>query len=589
MPFERTASTKTEQTLTDGSAGYYTPLETPLITPHGTDGEDEDENSFSSASSEGTISTTESFPLPLHVDVEPTAEEEEEEAQQQQQQKQHDQQIIVLMNCGELLNNLKTPTTSNNKKSITNLIPSANTPCSLTRNNDNRRRRRRFLRQKQQQEPQRRATTWTPPPILSRSQSFSILEESLIFHSPIDHMLLSPESVQPNSGDAAEDGNNYSMCNKINEEVMSSPHSPNGNNSQELQVGKPSRDGTTANDGKEREGKKEEVSKVEICLDAALMKFSALPDLDLHDCMTNDACSSEQSSDNTATITKFQWLSLLARWKHQEMEKAIMSWPTLDHYFQIQQRGNAISMIYNNTHTNEDDDDIQILSSYVSELGPLPCCCCELDSPCTSSSNGGIAFTNEGENPEFLVVNRNGKDHRWDWSYDGNRYTFQENIRQGIESCLDDSASATVSSKVKDLISIAEKSLPLFRSILQSICSSFNSDSTTVQNPPLFYPTWTASVKSRERILQKAITRYHGDVTQVKDILRGYVIAPNDCSLVCALMALLRLEKSCPIIRIKNLFRVTNLGALVPTNLPTGYRHILVSIRLENGLLAGML
>ena len=41
------------------------------------------------------------------------------------------------------------------------------------------------------------------------------------------------------------------------------------------------------------------------------------------------------------------------------------------------------------------------------------------------------------------------------------------------------------------------------------------------------------------------------------------------------------------IIRFKNLFRVSPMGMVVPSDLPTGYRHILVNLRLDDGMVVG--
>ena len=80
---------------------------------------------------------------------------------------------------------------------------------------------------------------------------------------------------------------------------------------------------------------------------------------------------------------------------------------------------------------------------------------------------------------------------------------------------------------------------------------------------------------------------------------------PDEGSLVCALLFLNQCSDNSPdikdfkeksnievmpfnVVRIKNLFRVTPLGSIVSSDLSTGYRHVLVNIRLNNdGLIAG--
>jgi hypothetical protein len=85
--------------------------------------------------------------------------------------------------------------------------------------------------------------------------------------------------------------------------------------------------------------------------------------------------------------------------------------------------------------------------------------------------------------------------------------------------------------------------------------------------------------------------------------LRGEITFPDEGSLICGLYSLHSLAehngnrekigsaKSVPsfkIVRLKNLFRTTRAGNEFYHSLPTGYRHILVNLRLNGGLIAGM-
>jgi hypothetical protein len=113
----------------------------------------------------------------------------------------------------------------------------------------------------------------------------------------------------------------------------------------------------------------------------------------------------------------------------------------------------------------------------------------------------------------------------------------------------------------------------------------------------------SVGVKDYSSIRKKATRKYNGDVSQVKDALRGEITFPDEGSLICGLYSLHSLAehngnrekigsaKSVPsfkIVRLKNLFRTTRAGNEFYHSLPTGYRHILVNLRLNGGLIAGM-
>ena len=110
--------------------------------------------------------------------------------------------------------------------------------------------------------------------------------------------------------------------------------------------------------------------------------------------------------------------------------------------------------------------------------------------------------------------------------------------------------------------------------------------------------TFSVDVKDPHVASRKAYQKYQGDILLVKDILRARLSFPDEGSLVCGLSYLFKNTKiqhgeddagsSIALTRIKNLFyRQVPQQCLSPSPLPTGYRHVLVNVRLENGLLAG--
>jgi hypothetical protein len=110
----------------------------------------------------------------------------------------------------------------------------------------------------------------------------------------------------------------------------------------------------------------------------------------------------------------------------------------------------------------------------------------------------------------------------------------------------------------------------------------------------------SVDIKSASAIRRKAARKYDGNVARVFDALRAQVVFPDEGSLVCGLWQLWCMHKgqailsSSPdqcegleIIRVKNLFRTSQVGNACFQELPTGYRHILINIRLQTGIIAG--
>lgn len=523
LQMEQAISEMGDETQTEWSDGFYTPLETPLatVTSCHRDSVGVDDDVISST---GTISSTESFPAAIS-------------SPRMETKASHHMMEEISVKLTEHLN------THSNTDAF-------RLPCATP-----------SLRRRWKKPSSTQSLTpvnqLTPVNHLSRCHSFSNAEEStVVFVTPIRPHILPSESFRLSSA-----GNNSEdlFWNKLPEEI--SPSQDDTFIFEELPaIVKETHPAST----KEKQNQVEGIpyNNSDIILDEALMKTFALTDLDL----SFISCSEQMISEKE--LAKFQWLATLARWRHKEMEKAMMAWPT-SHFFEIQQGGESISYL---PTPSVENDDIQHLSPYLAEFGSPPCCCSLKQSTADSSKDG------ESSDPEELICVRKGRLHRWEWGRDGTKYIFK-NCRQELQW-----KTADFSNKLEDLITASEERLPEFKSLLQLITSDF-----ALENPS-FHP-WTACVKSRERVVSKAILKYKGDVTEVKDILRGSVFAPNDSSLVCALLSLSKASRDMSlitIVRLKNLFRVANLGTLVPTNLPTGYRHVLVNIRLSNGLLAGM-
>ena len=112
---------------------------------------------------------------------------------------------------------------------------------------------------------------------------------------------------------------------------------------------------------------------------------------------------------------------------------------------------------------------------------------------------------------------------------------------------------------------------------------------------------FSVDVKDKQAASRKALGKYNGNILRVKDILRARLCFPDEGSLICGLCYLFK-SMRCQIqdaagddtatvielARIKNLFgKQFPLECLVPSPLPTGYRHLIVNVRFGNGLVAG--
>ena len=142
------------------------------------------------------------------------------------------------------------------------------------------------------------------------------------------------------------------------------------------------------------------------------------------------------------------------------------------------------------------------------------------------------------------------------------------------------------------MVDLAESELKNFAVLLQSLVDRVKASDMAGSSV-----AYSLGVKTKEAIKKKADRKYAGDILQVKDILRGELVFVDESSLVLALLQLRRLcsnfqedvtgETKFEIVRVKNLFHKSALGVLCPSVLPTGYRHILVNVRLNGLLLAG--
>eukprot|EP00980_Cylindrotheca_fusiformis_P023435 scaffold10476_cov142-Cylindrotheca_fusiformis.AAC.10 len=304
--------------------------------------------------------------------------------------------------------------------------------------------------------------------------------------------------------------------------------------------------------------------------DVALIAVSSLESVDFLKQLPHKVPTDSQEKE--ATIL---WKQLVANWKHAKLWKEMLSRPCSRHFetlaeearfsddsdsqcsdstirFQFQNRkifsgalsaASSFSVLKNlgSLESPTTDEDLMTLSEFLCDLGPQ-------------------SFEEKDENLKFL------------------RHICMPKVPTEKEAPLD----------ATSLLKLAESHLDEFTVLVKSI-ATFSS-----QNDPTSEIKLSVGMKNYSSTRKKAARKYGGDVLQVKDIVRGQITFPDEHSLVCGLYYL---HKQCDedsrkdpkspqfaIVRLKNLFGVssTSFGTL-----PTGYKHVLVNVRIRGGIIAG--
>ena len=201
-----------------------------------------------------------------------------------------------------------------------------------------------------------------------------------------------------------------------------------------------------------------------------------------------------------------------------------------------------------------------------------------------ASENVGSFLTFLGPEPSCLNLNDNSPPlHLWE------RGSCIRSEIQG-KACVD----------AKQILIAARANLKGFEKVIDRIVTfarrseglARKASSTLSTQSASSQITYSIGIKAEASIVDKSARKYGGDVARVKDVLRSQIVLPDEASIVSTLLCLQHIcspqtEKSkMKIIRIKNLFRLSPLGTIVPTDLPSGYRHVLINVRMEDGLVA---
>jgi hypothetical protein len=281
-------------------------------------------------------------------------------------------------------------------------------------------------------------------------------------------------------------------------------------------------------------------------------------------------------SEIVESLARLSWHQTVAQWRHDEMLRMLTAQEPSHHFTKHLRTASPPHLRWENHLKPESNNQNGFcpskllnytpkrLSNILLQIGELPLCLpVERSAECN-----------------FIASQR----HLW------------PDIDGGVNSLRHDIGEVPIDRKLNTIVdllfSIAEKSHKQFLKSITDI-ATFASNHLEADVTSLLKPC--TSVKTKEAIVGKAQRKYGGDLLQVKDILRAQLIFPDEASLVRTLQHLQKtsnaqgsIVSTYKVVRIKNLFRTTSFENAVPTDLPTGYRHVLVNLRMPNGFIAGM-
>jgi hypothetical protein len=325
-------------------------------------------------------------------------------------------------------------------------------------------------------------------------------------------------------------------------------------------------------------------------LDEALMTFSSLENTKA---LLKVPLPRQKEKKKGTKLGTLIWRQLLANWKHSEVWKAMQMGSasesrqdSFDEPFDEEESSSdtneslqerlvknevVLSRYFTGPSALLPYSNSLILARYLCDIGPRP-------TPFDTSSGDDI---NVGEVLRHHLCNDNSKKK-------------EDEKKEKTSKITDDKKADNLF--IEDIHSQAKERMTDLEKLLASIANYASQN--CLQELDANKNSYSVNVKDYVAIRDKAERKYRGDVSQVKDILRGQITFADEGALICGIYSLYSLAgKQRPIghpkiatfeiVRMKNLFRTTKTGREYFRPLPTGYRHILLNIRFEGGVLAG--
>lgn len=306
----------------------------------------------------------------------------------------------------------------------------------------------------------------------------------------------------------------------------------------------------------------------------SLLSFSSLENIDFLKLIPRS-----EKSEKSSRFASILWRQLLSNWKHAEMWKSMLSRPCSVHFRGMEQHFLFV-----------EDDSLSSSSTIRFQF-----------------RNRRVQFSNSLSAADSFSVIRNLGGFKLQALDDGYMtltgylcdigpasFKSVENNEEISNSSVVEKAKEGEPLSVAQVLKHAESYLDSFSHLVKRIVE-FSSQDDSIKDI-----TFAVGLKNYSSIKQKATRKYGNDIMQVKDVLRGQITFPNEASLVCGLYFLhnacntkkmnVNESKGHPefeIIRLKNLFRTSRgLNPCHPPT-PTGYRHILINIRIGKTIIAG--
>ena len=305
-----------------------------------------------------------------------------------------------------------------------------------------------------------------------------------------------------------------------------------------------------------------------------------------------------KSTKVSKTLASLMWRQLVANWKHSESCKAMLTKPSsiqpaeLTKHEEIYGVDDDLSSSVSTIQLRFDTRKLALPNYFLSPDSYSLLRCFDNGNGYDVINNGIVILT------RFLCDIGPGLSSS---AGDGNTANVESILRHDLSITLEsDENLGTLN--ITEIQTEAKKLLRSLERVIGCIAKYSTQNGPTPTDIECNDITYSCGVKDYASIRNKARRKYDGDISQVKDVLRGQITFPDEGSLICGLSCLHSIAEhrsegkkdelaqssvAFKIIRLKNLFRTTGVTDEISNVLPTGYRHILVNIMFDCGLVAG--
>lgn len=317
-------------------------------------------------------------------------------------------------------------------------------------------------------------------------------------------------------------------------------------------------------------------------LNEALMAFSTMKNMSLA-----NKFPKLKLPDDLEYVASIRWRQLLANWKHNEMMRVMTCSPSSLHF--TSKRFHNIDPTIEWSSLASTTTIEWYRRKHEDVLSDRP-----MISASTSNLNGLIPnYPFELQNLSSFITHIGSQSH--------NVSSSNEKEKQKVLVKHNVSNDATV----EDLLRLAAEKHKQFSILIRQLVIFASQDNRHEQSDDYEtqYLQSSVDIKDAKAIRAKADKKYKGDLLQVKDVLRAQIVFPTEGALICAFALLnqycsftsstTKVNNIVEEVGIKvEIVRIKNLFAMPPSSqscaqLPTGYKHLLITLRLNDSIVAG--